>query len=92
MSRNWSKGSTRQWRTRRAAVLLANQEQNRGRCRLQIKGVCTGTANQVHHLKGKAYGDDMRYLVAACKECNLHVGDPTRISPQPTPRSNWGIK
>jgi 5-methylcytosine-specific restriction endonuclease McrA len=91
MSNNWSKGSTRQWRKTRAAVLLANQQENRGQCTLQIKGVCTGTADQVHHIQGKAFGDRISNLAAVCRACNLKIGDPTRISPAPRPRSNWGI-
>lgn len=37
----------------------------------------------------KAYGDRPLDLVAACQACNNHVGNPARISPDPTPRSNW---
>ena len=100
MSRSWSGGSTRRWRTVRAGVLAANRAQHGGRCQLQVgvacprhdrpcPGVCTGTADTVHHARGKRYGDDPRYLVAACAGCNGHVGDPATFSPQPTPRSRW---
>jgi len=89
MSRSWSKGSTRRWRKVRAAVLLANQAENRGRCTLAIARVCTGTADTAHHTRGKRHGDDPRDLVAACAACNLHVGDPTRHSPPPRPTSRW---
>ncbi|GLI00318.1 hypothetical protein Pa4123_55940 [Phytohabitans aurantiacus] len=89
MSRSWRKGSTRRWRKLRAKVLASNAMENKGRCTLQIPGVCTTTATCVHHTRGKAYGDDPRYLAAACEPCNLHVGDPTRHSPPPQPRSRW---
>jgi 5-methylcytosine-specific restriction endonuclease McrA len=89
MSRSWAGGSTRRWRKTRAAVLLANANENGGRCQLAIKGVCTGMAEQVHHTKGKAHGDRIEDLVAACKACNLRVGNPGRISPEPRPVSRW---
>jgi hypothetical protein len=89
MSRSWTKGSTTRWRKLRAAILLANQQENRGRCTLQVPKVCTGTATQVHHLKGKAHGDDPRYLAAVCAACNLHVGDPNKGNPQPKRISSW---
>lgn len=89
MSRSWAGGSTTAWRKLRAAVLLANAATNRGMCTLQIKGVCTGQATQVHHIQGKGAGDQESNLAAVCRGCNLKVGDPTRISPAPRPRSNW---
>jgi 5-methylcytosine-specific restriction endonuclease McrA len=54
-------------------------------CRLQIDGVCVqrSTPMHVHHRLGKARGDDPRYLVAACKPCNLKVGDPMRAPDPP---------
>lgn len=84
MSRGWEGGSTRAWRRTRRAVL----ERDRYRCRLQLPG-CTGRANHVHHLAGKAQGDDPSKLVAACKSCNLKTGDPTRHDPDPRPWSGW---
>jgi hypothetical protein len=89
MSGSWAKGSTRRWRRIRATILLANQAENAGRCTLNIPGVCAGAATQVHHTKGKAYGDDPRHLVAACAPCNRHVGDPTRTNPTPRRVSKW---
>lgn len=89
MSSNWAKGSTSRWRKIRRGVLLANQAENKGRCTLAIRGVCEGQANEVHHLKGKEYGDDPRYLAAVCRACNLHVGDPNRVSPRPRPTTKW---
>lgn len=38
--KNWSKGSSRQWRKLRARILL----RDKFRCQLQIPGVCTGHA------------------------------------------------
>lgn len=73
MSRAWKSGSTTRWRRVRAAVL----ERDQHRCQLRIQGVCTTTADQVHHLVSRATaGDDPRYLVAACRACNLKVGEP----------------
>jgi hypothetical protein len=100
MSRSWAGGSTTRWRNLREAILLANANTNRGRCALNVgahcpkhgrpcPGVCTGTAQAVHHTKGKEYGDDPRDLVACCSACNSHVGRPSAISPEPTPRSRW---
>lgn len=100
MSRSWAGGSTTRWRKLRASVLLANANENGGRCQLDVgqgcarhghpcAGVCTGTAEQVHHAKGKAYGDRRDDLVPACAACNRHVGAPGAISPEPQPRSNW---
>lgn len=81
-------------------MLLANANTNRGLCALNVgkhcpkhgkpcKGVCTGKAAEVHHTRGKAAGDDPRYLVACCRACNLHVGQPAANSPEPAPRSRW---
>lgn len=100
MSRSWQHGSTSRWRRTRAAILRANRHENAGRCTLNVgvrcprhdrpcTGVCTGTADQVHHVRGKAYGDDPRYLVPACAACNGHVGNPTHTVPAPRPVSQW---
>lgn len=100
MSRSWAGGSTTRWRITRAAILRANQHEHAGACQLDVgtrcprhdrpcPGVCTRTADQVHHARGKAYGDDPRYLVPACAACNGHVGNPLTISPDPRPVSRW---
>lgn len=100
MSRSWAKGSTRRWRELRAQVLRANANTNRGRCALNVgvecakhgkpcRGICTGAATEVHHSRGKAHGDDVRYLVATCQPCNLHVGQPGAATPKPRPVSRW---
>jgi hypothetical protein len=89
MSRSWSKGSTWRWRKLRAAVLAENLERNGGRCRLQLPGVCTGTAQCVHHVLGRtATGDDPRFLQAVCTACNLHVGQPDQL-PEPRGGTRW---
>lgn len=89
MSRAWAKGSTRAWRTVRAAVLEANQVANHGRCTLRLKG-CTGRATEAHHTRDRAiYGDDPRYIVASCKPCNLKAGRPEVSSPKPKRVSRW---
>lgn len=90
MSRAWSKGSTTRWRKLRAAVLAENLATAGGRCTAAVPGVCTGLAEQVHHTLGRGItGDDPRYLAAVCRACNLHIGEPGRISPEPTPHSRW---
>jgi hypothetical protein len=41
-------------------------------------------AEVVHHTLGRTVtGDDPRHLVAACKACNLHIGDPTQHTDPP---------
>lgn len=85
MADGWGKGSTRQWRRIRRAVL----ERDNYRCRVKIPNVCSTVATTAHHLKGKKHGDDPAHLVAACQPCNLHVGDPTRHDPAPIPWSGW---
>ncbi len=77
MSRAWRNGSSRMWRRIRAAVLARDSVRGVPTCQLQIPGVCTVVATCVHHVKGRAVtGDDPRWLVAACDECNLSVGQP----------------
>jgi 5-methylcytosine-specific restriction endonuclease McrA len=79
MSKAWKGGSTTRWRKIRAAVL----ERDQHRCTLRVPGVCTVVADQVHHLLPRAVaGDDMRYLVAACRACNLKVGEPSQQKPK----------
>lgn len=86
MSKSWRGGSTRRWRKVRAGVLMRDGYQ----CRVQLPGVCTTRATHVHHTLGRAVtGDDPRYLVASCRECNLAIGDPQRSSPQPKKMTNW---
>lgn len=90
MSRAWSdRTSYARYRTIRAAILRANRSTNRGLCTLAIPGVCEGKAVQVHHVKGKEYGDDPKWMVATCRACNLHVGKPGRHSPNPKKVSKW---
>jgi hypothetical protein len=90
MSQGWAKGSTRAWRRTRALVLA--RDAGRG-CRAHRDGwcarvpgqhQCTDTQDTVHHTHGRATtGDDQRYLVAACRPCNLHIGDPTKHADPP---------
>ncbi|HEV8653324.1 MAG TPA: HNH endonuclease signature motif containing protein [Actinomycetes bacterium] len=84
MSRGWKGGSTRAWRRVRRQVL----ERDGYRCQLKLD-VCTTRATTAHHVKGKAMGDDPRFLVAACQPCNLKVGDPTKHDPAPLPWGGW---
>lgn len=85
--RSWTGGSSRAWRELRAAIL----KRDRYLCQLKLEG-CTVTAplaggwkhaGQAHHLHGRSKGDDPAYLVAACRNCNLQVGDPTAGDPEP---------
>ena len=90
MSKAWARGSTYAWRVLRARVLQANAAENQGRCQVAIEGVCTGTADTVHHRLGRAVtGDDPRYLVACCRACNLHIGEPKHNTPQHKRVSEW---
>jgi len=59
-------------------------------CQLRLPGVCTTQADCVHHTRGKALGDDPRWLLASCTPCNLRIGDPTKLSrPQPKRMTQW---
>ena len=90
MSKAWAKGSTPAWRKTRAGVLLRNQQEHGGRCQLRIRRVCTGQADTVHHIVGRAVsGDDPKYLVACCRACNLSVGEPGRDRAKPKRVSSW---
>lgn len=86
----WAKGSSTRWRKIRASVLRRNAEENNGQCQLLIDGVCTGKATCVHHVLGRSVtGDDPKYLVASCRECNLYVGQPKLNDPHPKRISRW---
>ena len=90
MSKVWEKGSSGRWRYIRAWVLDKNRRENQGKCVLAVPKVCTGKANSVHHTLGRdVTGDDPAYLVACCMKCNLHVGQPKRISPEPKRVTKW---
>jgi len=84
MSKAWAAGSTRRWRRTRALVLARDGYT----CRLRLPG-CTGKADCVHHVHGKAItGDDPRYLVASCQACNLAIGEPV-LDPTPKAVTQW---
>lgn len=71
-------------------MLEENRRTNGGRCVVAVAGVCTGVADTVHHTQGRAVtGDDPRYLVASCRACNLHVGEPAKHTPRPRRVSRW---
>jgi hypothetical protein len=90
VSKAWAAGSTYKWRRLRFRVLQANAQENQGRCTVQIEGVCTGQADQVHHTLGRAVsGDDPRYLIAVCGACNRHIGEPKNNSPKHKRVSEW---
>lgn len=90
MSKSWKGGSTRAYRALRARLLALNAYENRGQCEVAIVGVCTGEATEVHHVRGKRYGDDPRHMIPSCRACNLSVGDPNRGAPAPRPVTRWG--
>lgn len=49
------------------------------RCQLRTSKDCTGVATHVHHIQDRdVVGDDPRWLVAACRECNTSYGSPTQ--------------
>jgi 5-methylcytosine-specific restriction endonuclease McrA len=90
MSNAWRGGSTRRWRRIRAAVLVRDSVRGVPMCQVRLPGVCTVVATCVHHVKGRAVtGDDPRWLVAACDECNLAVGEPATRTPQPKKVTKW---
>jgi len=58
-------------------------------CQLRLP-CCTYRATEAHHTLGRGRtGDDPQYMVASCKPCNLQVGDPTHVDPQPTIKTWW---
>lgn len=95
MSKAWEGGSTRAWRKVRARVLSRDGYL----CQLRIPRVCTVDAplvgGHVHHLHGKdaclgCAADNPGHLTAACKACNLHVGDPsTSVDPPNRGVTKW---
>jgi hypothetical protein len=86
MSQSWANGSTRQWRRIRDAIL--HRDKLAGYlCRAHEEGwcnhkpgphTCTTRPTEGHHTRGRALtGDNPDFIVASCKACNLHIGDPT---------------
>ncbi|HEU4568894.1 MAG TPA: hypothetical protein VFR99_12735 [Marmoricola sp.] len=96
MSRAWKGGSTRQWRRIRAYVLardtgLGCRAHREGWCS-QAPGdhTCTDEQEVAHHTKGRAAtGDDPRHIIAACRNCNQHIGDPRRHDPPGRSITRW---
>lgn len=84
---HWQNGSTRAWRKVRAQVLAEKGTA----CHLAFEPWgdephqrCAGHATEVHHTQDRdVVGDDPRFLVPACRPCNLHAGDPTQQDPEP---------
>lgn len=86
MSKSWAGGSTKAWRKIRAGVLARDGYT----CQIGLPGVCTTRATHVHHTQGRAVtGDDPRYLVASCAECNLKLGDPSKQTHKPKRMTAW---
>ncbi len=84
MSGAWGKGSTRRWRAIRKRVL----DRDGWRCQVQLPG-CQTIADCVHHLDGKAAGDNPDRCVASCTPCNLTIGDPGGQDPEHVQRTAW---
>lgn len=94
MSKSWAKGSTTRWRKLREAVLNRDNWTCQ-RCGKHLNPKLPRThpdSATVHHKLGRAItGDeDDRYLEAACRACNLEIGDPTKgPDPAPKPVTRW---
>lgn len=96
MSKTWKDGSTRRWRTIRAAVLIRDGYL----CQIKTAGrwwtrtgwkQCLVRADCVHHTLGREItGDDPAYLQAACSPCNLKVGEPKKVeTPKGRGMTRW---
>lgn len=92
MSTAWLRGSTRAWRRTRLTVL----NRDGWTCRLCGQVIDPKLkpphpkSSSVHHVLGKAYGDDPVHLVAAHRLCNQQAGDPTKAAdPAPRPVTAW---
>lgn len=87
MSKAWNNAAKRGWKNIRLRILRRDNYQ----CRLAIPGICEGYATQVHHTLGIAVtGHDEAYLVAACRPCNLRVGQPgNNTDPQHATSTDW---
>lgn len=104
MSRGWGGGSTRAWRQIREAVIIrdggicrAHRDGWCAKAKRATEHTCTQRADlagehagHAHHTRGKRHGDNPEHIVAACKSCNLHIGDPEQsVDPQPKPVTRW---
>jgi hypothetical protein len=60
---------------------------------LKVSKHCTGrdiTKLTAHHIRGKRVtGDDPKFLVTACAQCNLGMGDPSASDPPPRYVTRW---
>lgn len=60
---------------------------------LKVSDQCTGKDARkltAHHIRGKRVtGDDPRFIVAACTQCNLTMGDPSALDPPPLTVTGW---
>jgi len=90
-------GNAEQWRK------LSGQERGRlrralfalkgDRCTVRLVGVCTGRAEEAHHLGDSRVVSvrDLAHMTPACRACNLAVGDPTKADPTPLQSTtDWG--
>lgn len=65
-------------------------ERDDHRCQIRIADCCTTIADTVHHTLGWAItGDNPAFLVAACKACNLRIGEPKGNDEQPRRTTRW---
>ena len=87
MSTAWRQRTNYRRYRRMRLVILANAGH---RCQVQLPGVCTVDATVVHHTRGKGVtGDDPRFMVASCAECNGKIGEPATHAPQPRRVTKW---
>lgn len=85
-SRHWVGGSTRAHRRARAIVL----ERDGYVCQVRDPRVCTHRATDAHHTLGRGQtGDDPEYMIAACHQCNMAIGDPIKRNPEPKVTKWW---
>lgn len=92
MSAGWKNINRRYWHDHiRPQAMRRNQITHGGKCELAIEGVCTGRAEQVHHVLGVSVSPyDLRYLQAVCRACNNKIGDPQKYKDPPSkPLPHW---
>lgn len=82
------------WRCRVAEVAAGTYRPELGPWAgtLVVSPECSGGDRallQVHHVRGTEVGDDPRWLLAACRACNLATGDPRARDARPDVVTRW---